>query len=607
MIEPLTPESARVLDKSPDERPEDEKILQVPETRTVEWEPTTEEEQIVLELIQKLSAHGIHAYITGGYTRDLLMAKNPDQYPDAIFDPHDIDLSVDRSYDEVKRALQSEGYTSMTEAGKNYAVLLVNVPRRDGGGTVSFEIASFRTESDYSSDRKPQSVAFTSSMREDAQRRDFTIGAMYFDPLNKAVIDHVGGMRDIDHRELHMVGNPQERIDEDPLRMLRYVRFRNKFGMEFSRDIQDVFQQNVQRLHDLPPERFHGPSGEMDKILEQPRSAFAIGDMARLGMLQEILPEVSALIGVHHTPAGEKAAMHREGDVFRHTLEVLRTTSRPEFTEIVVKTLGLDPETSNPDAVKSFFGRFGVECAWAALLHDVGKASTQELNEKTGAKRYQFYGHESVSAELAEAIVERFRFSNDAKAKVVYLIQHHTQAHSLGNATREERNWTKIERDLYLGPHAEELVFLAFADELGNYFDGATPADKIEKFFARMEALHALRKDQELKEKVSKVRGLISDLILKEFMPSLQEQRKGYRFIGRIHTKITDWIKYDTISTEQLGDAVRYLHEQLLPLGWTEEQLLTLADGDLTALGTDVDHIGAPPYEHHEYENPSDI
>ena len=84
MIEPLTPESARVLDKSPDERPEDEKILQVPETRTVEWEPTTEEEQIVLELIQKLSAHGIHAYITGGYTR-FAHGEKPGSVPGCYF------------------------------------------------------------------------------------------------------------------------------------------------------------------------------------------------------------------------------------------------------------------------------------------------------------------------------------------------------------------------------------------------------------------------------------------------------------------------------------------------------------------------------------------
>lgn len=578
-----------------DEHHEDAEVRQTPETRTVDWEPTTEDEQIALDLVRTLGSNGIHAYIAGGFARDLLMSQNPDQYPDAVFDPHDIDLAVDRPYNEVRQVLLNAGYTHLTEAGENFTVLMVNVPRQDGSGTVSYEIASFRTESDYGKNRKPQHVEFTPKMEEDAKRRDFTIGAMYFDPLNKTIIDYVGGVEDIQHRQLRMVGDPQERINEDPLRMLRYVRFRNKFGMEFSRDLQHFFQQNAPRLHNLPPERFHGPNGELDKILREPRAAFAVGDMARLGMLQEILPEVSALFGVRHTPTGERATIHREGDVFRHNLEVLRTTSRKEFTEIVKTTLELDPATSDHEIVKAFFQRFGVAWAWAALLHDVGKASTQEPIEKKGARRYQFLGHEPVSAKLAGAIAKRYKFSNDEGEKVLYLIENHTHAHRLGNATNEDRRWTRLEKDLYLGPHAEELIFLAFADELGNYFEGVTPRDKVKRFYARMSACKELREDQALKEKVSMVRGFISDLILQEFTPNLREQRKGYRFIGHLHNKITDWLKYDVITTEQIPDAVRYLREQLEPRGWPPDRLLSLNDKMLGMFGADVDAVEAFP------------
>ena len=510
-------------------------IAQTPERRAVEWEPNSEQERVGLHIVQLLQESGAEAYFVGGYGRDLLMSQLPEQYPDMRFNPNDIDIATSLPYQDARAVLEQGGYAAFKETGENFKVL--NVIIAIGGKHAEFEIATFRTESDYGKNRKPMNVRETRDIREDVARRDFTIGALYFDPVQEKILDYVGGMKDIEERVLRTVNDPYERlVAEDPMRMLRYVRFRATYNMKFDRGAQSVMREHGAVLADrdrISPERV---KEEFDKILKLPRAAFAIADMARLGLLEHTVPEVYALIETEHAPQNAKSEMHREGSAYQHTLETMRAIARPEFVAQAREKLNLDGALSNSEVVEQFYKKYGVVWQWANLLHDAGKAETQEpARDALGATaRHRFYGHEQRSRELLNAVARRLRFSNQEKQDVAFLVENHMSAHNIGSRGNHKlRKSTKAE--LFRNEQAEALLFLSLADDIGNFTEGKSAQDAVERFSRAWKELQGFREQEKARERQGAADRQISNAIVEAFFGGEQTApKKGSPIIGLV-------------------------------------------------------------------------
>jgi len=184
---------------------------------------------------------------------------------------------------------------------------------------------------------------------------------------------------------LKTVGDPMRRFNEDYLRILRAVRFAIRFSLSVSPETADAVRKSVKGLHRLSSERIRD---ELNKIFTGKSPDRALEMLFSLKLLDEILPEVSAMYGVE-----QSEQYHPEGDVFTHTKLMLRHMALPD-----------------------------VELAWSVLLHDVGKPGAYELDEN-GVPR--FYCHESLSAEISEDILTRLKFSNKQKKNICTAVKNH--------------------------------------------------------------------------------------------------------------------------------------------------------------------------------------
>lgn len=186
-----------------------------------------------LEVVRRLRDAGHVAYLAGGCVRDLLMG----------LDPKDFDVATDAPPPRVRKL-----FSNTQAVGVNFGVILVRL----GGSQI--EVATFRTEGRYLDGRRPEAVAF-SNAEHDARRRDFTINGLFMDPFTEQVIDYVGGQDDIRIRKLRAIGNPDERFNEDHLRLLRAVRFAARFGLDIDAETAEAMRRHAPKLVRISPER----------------------------------------------------------------------------------------------------------------------------------------------------------------------------------------------------------------------------------------------------------------------------------------------------------------------------------------------------------------
>ena len=238
---------------------------------------------------------------------------------------------------------------------------MVLVPLKDDANH-TVEVATFRSDIGYSDGRHPDQVRFSKSAQEDVERRDFTINGLLLDPIKNEVLDFVGGRKDLEAGIIRTIGDPERRFAEDKLRMLRAVRFAARFGYTIEPETMAAIQKLAAQINQVSRERVRD---ELTKMLTEghAREAFLLLD--ETGLLQEVLPEISAMKGVQQPPE-----FHPEGDVFVHTLLLLENLPQP------------CPPT----------------LAWGALLHDVGKPPTFRV----APDRIRFDGHVDVGVKMAE-------------------------------------------------------------------------------------------------------------------------------------------------------------------------------------------------------------
>jgi poly(A) polymerase len=323
-------------------------------------------EESARAIVQRLQGAGHVALFAGGCVRDRLMGVAP----------HDYDIATDARPERVQ-----ELFRRTVAVGAQFGVICV----LEGGA--EFQVASFRADGLYLDGRHPQSVTF-STPELDAQRRDFTINGMFFDPVREEVIDYVDGQRDLAARVIRAIGDPAARFAEDRLRMMRAVRFATLLGFDLDPPTWRAVGENASAIHEVSAERVRD---ELVKILLHPRRVRGFDLLDESGLLREILPEMEALKGCEQPPQ-----FHPEGDVFVHTRIMLSL---------------LPAEVSVP-------------LVFSVLLHDIAKPATYSVDPDG---RIRFSGHDKLGATMTEEIMARLRFSRrEIDATVEMVAQHMT-------------------------------------------------------------------------------------------------------------------------------------------------------------------------------------
>ena len=321
---------------------------------------------IVLDLLRRLQEAGHEAYLVGGCVRDELRGMAPQDY----------DMATSARPEEV------EALFPQTHAvGKSFGVILVV----EHGHT--FEVATFRAESDYTDGRRPNTVTF-SDAQTDASRRDFTVNGLFMDPLSDTVHDWVGGQEDLEKRRLRTIGHPTERFNEDHLRLLRAVRLAAQLDFEIDPATFAAVRDMADHINRVSAERIRD---ELLKLFRPPYAARGLDLLHESGLLAQVLPELLPTVTCEQSPD-----YHPEGTVYDHIRLMLSK---------------LPAEAS-------------VELPWTALLHDIAKPVTQSECKDS---RIHFYGHEKIGADMAQQILQRLRFPNVEIEAIVQTVRYHMQ------------------------------------------------------------------------------------------------------------------------------------------------------------------------------------
>jgi tRNA nucleotidyltransferase/poly(A) polymerase len=245
------------------------------------------EKEIAMQICHILQSAGHEAVIAGGAVRDFLLGHTP----------HDFDVATSADPHDTLHLMYTNGF-NVKSVG---AAFVVVIACKDG---IDTEIAQFRTDSEYLDGRHPVSVK-PSDIRGDANRRDLTINAMFMNPETNEIFDFVGGQSDLQNSIIRMVGNAQERIAEDKLRMLRVVRFALKFGFTIEPETLAAIKLHAPDIHQVSAERI---KMEIDKMFVLGKAIAWFDLMVETGLMQEVLPEAMALFGIEqsieHHPEG---------------------------------------------------------------------------------------------------------------------------------------------------------------------------------------------------------------------------------------------------------------------------------------------------------------
>ena len=323
----------------------------------------------VREIVRSLRVAGGEVRVVGGAVRDTVLGGRPTDWDLATSLPPDRTLSL---------------FPDAVHRDQRLGVLRMAL-----GEDCEVSVTSYREEGGYTDRRHPDSVRFVGRLEQDAARRDFTINAIYVDPDDGRVADPVGGLVDLQRRVLRVIGDGATRFGEDPLRMLRALRFACGCGLELESATLAALRSRAGLVRGLSAERVFE---ELTRAFGGPGRGRALRSMVDWGLAAELLPEVVPMDGVPQPPE-----FHPEGDVLTHTCLVLDHVPAAE------------PVLS-----------------WAAVLHDVGKPATFEV-----ADRIRFNGHDQLSAEMAEAVLRRLRAPTTLVDAVVDVCRDHIRFASI--------------------------------------------------------------------------------------------------------------------------------------------------------------------------------
>lgn len=343
-------------------------------------------------------------YAVGGAVRDGLMG---------LPEGNDFDIVTEESSKELADFLYKSGVSSISPVVySRFGTALVRVSE------AQVEIVTARRESYDPESRKPEVAPAT--LLDDARRRDFTINTLLRNLHTGELLDPLGtGLQDLKNRVLRTPLDPDATFNDDPLRMLRAVRFRWRLGLKPAEGLYDAIRRRRERLRIVSAERIRN---ELVLMLEQPTAADALADLMDLGLLELFLPELKEGVGV------DQGRYHTK-PVWEHTLEVVRNATK--------------------------YGELRITLA--ALFHDVAKPRTKTVDDDG---RVRFIGHERLGAEMTREAMYRLRFSRDLTEQVATLVRNHMRVGSMAVFTPTAAR--RLIRDL--GDLVDPLIKLCRAD-----------------------------------------------------------------------------------------------------------------------------------------------
>lgn len=325
---------------------------------------------LVSRVTDVLRKGGFEAYLVGGCVRDLILNRPPKDWdvttnaePEQILHLFGEDAFYNNSFGTV-------GITSETE-DETLKVI---------------EITPYRIESEYVDKRRPENVTFAKTLEEDLSRRDFTVNAIAYDDAKGQLIDPYKGQKDIKEKMLHAVGDPDERLEEDALRIMRCLRLSAELDFAIGIETMSALEKHAGGLAHISKERIRD---EFKRILESKTPMQALFMAQKLGVLKHIASDLERGVGVSQNQA-------HKYDVFEHLMRTMQHAADKEWD-------------------------FDIRIA--ALFHDVSKPETRRWSEEK--KDWTFHGHEVVGARVTKKVLEDLRFPKKTIDKVVKLVRWH--------------------------------------------------------------------------------------------------------------------------------------------------------------------------------------
>jgi tRNA nucleotidyltransferase (CCA-adding enzyme) len=362
----------------------------------------------VLEISRRLTRDGYQAFLVGGAIRDFLLG----------FQAKDWDLATDAT-PEIIRDL----FPTTTSFHLKHGTITLVIGGRH------FEVTTFRG---------PEG-GIGSSIEEDLAHRDFTINAMAYDLMGGRIIDPFGGAEDIRRKVIRAVLNPIERFQEDPLRMMRAIRFSQELGYSIDPETLRAITSFSHAVKGVAAERIRD---ELVRLLMATRPSVGFNLMRKTGLLAVILPELT------------EGYRKRQNDfhkytIYRHIMETVDAIERDPVLRL------------------------------SALFHDIAKPRVREKIEG----RWRFFSHAQASAELTRQIMRRLRFSNELTARVSIVVNHHMFDYKKGLSDKAIRRFIRRVG----AEHVDELICLRKADDIAHGW-GGDYGGQIEEFSRRVHA-----------------------------------------------------------------------------------------------------------------------
>ena len=312
-------------------------------------------------IIRKLEKSGYSAYAVGGCVRDSIMGKVPSDW----------DICTSALPEQTLEALQMD---NIIENGMKHGTVTVRYKGEN------YEITTFRSDGVYDDNRHPRSVSFVTSVREDLARRDLTINALAYND-REGIIDHFGGVKDIKNGIIRCVGDPDERYNEDGLRIMRTLRFASTLGFEIDSRTAKSVHRNAELLGNISAERI---ASEFNKLLVGSNAGYVLESFP--DVISVFIPEVKPMVGfAQKTP-------HHIYDVWTHTVKAVTFTPEEKLMRLT------------------------------AFFHDIGKP---EAFTESPDGRGHFHGHPELSEKMAYKILRRLKYDNQTIDTVCRLVRLH--------------------------------------------------------------------------------------------------------------------------------------------------------------------------------------
>ncbi len=381
----------------------------------------------VQTVITALTRAGFEAYAVGGCVRDLLLGNKP----------KDWDITTSANPEEIQTVFPNSFYTN------NFGTVTVRMP---GKPIEEIEVTTYRIDADYNDQRHPDSVSFTTSLKEDLARRDFTMNAIALQNASTTtskqlpdsvvihgmtIVDPFGGLQDINAQIIRTVGTPSERFSEDALRLMRAVRFSAQLGFKIEEDTLKAITEYAPAISAVSHERIRD---ELIKIVMSKNPEKGLNILQESGLLAIILPEVQEGVGVGQNK-------HHIYPVFDHCVKSLQFAAHYDYP---------------------------MHVRLAALFHDIGKPRTKRLQ----GNDYTFYAHDIVGARMTETLMERLKFPASLTKQVSHLVRQHMFYYDVGKVTPAgaRRLLRRVGKE-----HFDDLIKLRIAERKGSGVPKAEP------------------------------------------------------------------------------------------------------------------------------------